>query len=73
MVTCLYILHDVLLLKKFNLRRIPHTLDSNSKAELIALSLELLEVLMSQRRNEFDHIITGKESWFYFEYLYVTV
>jgi hypothetical protein len=52
-VTCLYILHKVLLLKEFNLRWVLHTLDSNSKAERIVLSSELLEVLTSKRQNDF--------------------
>jgi hypothetical protein len=33
-----------------------------SKAERIALPSELLEVLTSQKRNEFDHVITSDES-----------
>jgi hypothetical protein len=33
-----------------------------SKIERIALPSELLEVLTSQKRNEFDHIITSDES-----------
>jgi hypothetical protein len=53
--------------KEFNLCWVPHTLDNNPKAERVALSSELLEVLMSKGRNEFDYVITSDESWFYFE------
>jgi hypothetical protein len=38
-----------------------------SKAERVAFSSELLEILTSQGRNKFDHVITGDEFWFHFE------
>jgi hypothetical protein len=53
--------------KKFNLRWVPHILDSNQRAQRVELSSELLEVLTSQGRNKFHHAITGDELWFYFE------
>jgi histone-lysine N-methyltransferase SETMAR len=60
-------------LKKFNLHYFPYSLDNNQIAEWVAFSSELLEVLTSQRRNRFDHIITGDEFWFDFEYPYAEV
>jgi hypothetical protein len=59
--------------KKFNLRWTSHTPGSNQKAEWSALSSELLQILTSQRRNEFDDVITGDESRFYFEYPHAAV
>jgi hypothetical protein len=70
---CLHILHEVLLLQKFNLRWIPHTLGGNQKVERVALSSELFEILTNQGRNEFDQVIAGDESWFYFEYPHAVV
>jgi hypothetical protein len=60
--TCLRILHDNLGIKKFNLRRVPHTLNSTEKAERVTLSHEILAVLESDRRNNFQNVITGDES-----------
>jgi hypothetical protein len=60
-------------LKKFNLRWVLRTLDNNQIIERGVLSSELPEILTSQRQNEFNHIITDKESPFYFEYLHAAV
>jgi hypothetical protein len=38
-----------------------------SKAERVTFSSELFEILTSQGRNKFDHVITGDEFWFHFE------
>ena len=66
--TCLRILHDNLGMKKFNLRWVPHALNSNQKAERVTLSHEILAVLESNRRNSFRSVITGDESWFFLYY-----
>jgi hypothetical protein len=67
--TCLCILHDVLRLQKFNLRWIPSSLDDAHKAERVSLSTDILRVLKEHQRNEFAQIITGDNSWFYFDYI----
>jgi hypothetical protein len=68
--TCLRILHDVLHLKKFNLRWVPHSLSADQKAERVSVSREMLTILESEKCHDFDTILTGDESWFYFEYPY---
>jgi transposase len=62
--TCLRILHDNLGMKRFNLRWVPHALNSNQKAERVTLSHEILAILESDRRNSFRNVIIGDESWF---------
>jgi hypothetical protein len=67
--TCPRILHDNLGMKRFNLRWVPHALNSTQKAERVMLSHEILAVLESNRRNSFQDVITGDESCFFFYYL----
>jgi hypothetical protein len=52
-------------MKKFNLRWVSHALNSSQKAERVTLSHEILAVLESDRRNSFQTVITGDESWFF--------
>jgi hypothetical protein len=66
--TCLRILHDVLYFEKFNLRWVPHSLDSNQKAERVTLSHRLLEILEKDEENDFYNVLAGYEFWFYLEY-----
>jgi hypothetical protein len=66
--TCLRILHDVLHSKQFNLRWAPHSLDDTPKAERVSLSADLVRVLKENQKTGFRNILTGDESWFYFEY-----
>jgi hypothetical protein len=66
--TCLRILHEVLRLKKFNLRWVPHSLDDSQKAERVSLSADLLKILLEDQETFFANVLTGDESWFYFEY-----
>jgi hypothetical protein len=69
-VICLRILHEVLHLQKFNLHSVPHSLSDDPKAERVSISGEMLRILESEERHNFDTILTGDESWFYFEYRY---
>jgi hypothetical protein len=71
--TCLGILHDVLQVKKFNLRSVPHSLDDAQKAERVSLSTGLWRVLKENQKTDFANIIAGDESWFYFEYPHQSV
>jgi hypothetical protein len=68
MTICLRVLHDVLQVKKSNLRWVPHSLDDAQKAERISLSTDLLRILKQSQKTGFANIITGDELWFYFEY-----
>jgi hypothetical protein len=52
---------------KVTSRWVSYTLDTNKRTGRAGLSSELLEVLTSQGRNEFDHVIMGDESRYYFE------
>jgi hypothetical protein len=59
--TCLCILHDVLRLKKFNLRWVPHSLDNAQNAERVSLSTNLLKILKEDQKSEFAQVITGNK------------
>jgi hypothetical protein len=59
--------------KKVTLRWVSNPLDSNQITARVALSLELLEDLTNQKRNDFDHAIIGDESRFYFKYPHAAV
>jgi hypothetical protein len=59
---CLRILHDVLQVKKFNLRWVPHFLDDAQKAERVSFSTDLLRILKENKKTGFANIITGDES-----------
>jgi hypothetical protein len=48
--TCLYILHDVLNLRKFHLCWMPQSQNTHPKVERITLSVKLLEVLITKQR-----------------------
>jgi hypothetical protein len=60
----LRILHDVLPLKKLNLRWVRHSLDDTQKAERVSLSNDLLMVLIEDGKNGFAQVITGDEARF---------
>jgi histone-lysine N-methyltransferase SETMAR len=66
--TCLRILRDELGLQKFNLRWVPHTLNPAQKRNRVTFSRALLEVLHREQGNNFEHVITGDESWFFLHY-----
>jgi hypothetical protein len=73
MSTCLHILHDVLHLKKFNLQLVLHSLDDAQKVERMSLSTDISRVLKEDQKNGFTQVITGDESWFYFDYIHQSV
>jgi hypothetical protein len=60
----LRILYDVLHRENFTLRWVPHSLDSNQKAERVTFSHRLLEVLKKDGENNFQNSLTGDESCF---------
>jgi hypothetical protein len=64
---CLYILHNVLHLKKFNLQWVPHSLDDAQNAEQLSLSTDFLRVIKENQKNGFAQVRTGDELWFYFD------
>jgi hypothetical protein len=61
-------LHDELALQKFNLRWVPHTLDFAQKRNRVTFSRALLELLRREQENNFEHVVTGDESWFVLHY-----
>jgi transposase len=71
--TCSRILHDVLQVKKFNLRWVPHSLDDAQKAERVSLSTDILRVLKENQKTDFVNIIAGDKSLFYFGYPHQSV
>jgi hypothetical protein len=73
MTPCLLILHAVLGLKKCNLRWVAHSLGDTQKAERVSLSTDLLIILKEDQNTGFAQVITGYESWFYFDYIHQSV
>jgi hypothetical protein len=65
--TCLHMLQDDLHLEKFNLRYVLHSLEVDQKPSRVELSRELLPILEQDQQYEFEHILAGNESWFFFE------
>jgi hypothetical protein len=66
--TRLPILHDALGMEKFHLRWVPHTLDTNQKAERVTLLHATLSISQSVHSTGFHSAITGDESWFFLYY-----
>jgi hypothetical protein len=64
----LRILHNTFGMRKFDLRWVSHALDTNWKAETIALSHEILSILQSIRSTGFQSVITEDESYFVLYY-----
>jgi hypothetical protein len=64
----LRILREELALQKFNLRCVPHTLDSSQKQNRITFCRAPLEILPREQQNSLDHVITGDESWLFLHY-----
>jgi hypothetical protein len=63
--TCLRVFHGELHLEKFNLPDVPHSLEADEKRSRADLSRELLQILEQDQQCEFEHILTGDESWFF--------
>jgi transposase len=66
--TCLQILHNDLGMKKFHLQWVPHHLDPIQKQNRVSTSSQLLTLLQAEAEEEFAHVITGDESWFFLHY-----
>jgi hypothetical protein len=52
-----------------SLHWIPHALASELKQVRKALCLQMLPKLRAYTHNGWDNIVTGDESWFYYEYV----
>lgn len=55
-------------LKKYRRRWIPHMLSEDDKEKRVEYSKEILKELIKARKNFFNTIMTGDESWFFYEY-----
>ena len=64
------ILFNDLVLKKYRRRWIPHFLSENDKEKRVEYSKLILDELIKARKNFFNIIMTGDESWFFYEYDY---
>jgi putative flippase GtrA len=53
-----------------SLRWIPHALTSQLKQVRFNLCSQLLPRLRAQAHNNWRHLVTGYESWFYYEYVW---
>jgi hypothetical protein len=63
--TCLCVLHNDLHLERFNFCYVPHSLEADQKRSRVELSRELLQILEQNQQYEFEYILTGDESWFF--------
>jgi hypothetical protein len=57
-------------IEKLNLRYVRHSLEADQKWSPVELSREFLQILKQDQQYEFEHIPTGNESWFFFEYFH---
>jgi hypothetical protein len=56
-------LHEVLGMKCFHLRWVPHPLTDSEKAKRLRHAQEMTEALGTNSRTGFKHLLTGDESW----------
>jgi hypothetical protein len=68
--TCPRVLHDDLGFRKSYIRWLPHSLTENEAQGRVIFSKELLQVLCHAKETNFEHLLTGDESWFYYEHPY---
>jgi transposase len=66
--TCLRVLHEDLWFRKCYLRWVPYSMTGNKAQCRVAFSEALLEVARYAKETNFKHLLTGDESWFYYEY-----
>jgi hypothetical protein len=64
------VLHDNLHLEEFNLRYVPHSLKANQRRWRVKLFREPLQILEHDQQYEFERILTGDKSWFFFDYFH---
>ena len=55
-------------LRKFTRRWVPHNLSPANKAKRVTDARMLLQALTKDQDQNFSHIMTGDESWFYYAY-----
>jgi hypothetical protein len=61
-------LRELLGLKNFHLRWIPHKLTTSLREIRIEACRELLSILKAHDKNKFQRFVTGDESWFILEF-----
>jgi histone-lysine N-methyltransferase SETMAR len=62
------VLENDLGLRKFTRRWVPHELTPAQMAQRVFDSILLAEALRADEKNQFRNIMTGDESWFYYQY-----
>ena len=65
--TVRWYLHNVLGLSFKKTRWVPHILTEKQRYDRVAASRELLSVLDEASRDDFKFLVTGDESWFFYE------
>jgi hypothetical protein len=65
--TCLRVLHEDLGLRKLNLTWVPYKLSDSQMENRVYVSKELLGLLDKIPENKWNKILTGDESWFFYE------
>jgi hypothetical protein len=61
---------NVLKLKKYSLRWVPHTLNDDKKAVRVEMAASMLSILEPLTAHVRSWVLAGDESWFYFSYDY---
>jgi hypothetical protein len=68
--TCLRVLHEDLGFRKRYLRCDPHSMTWSEAQCWVTFFEELLEVVRHAKETNFEHLLTGDESWFYYQDLH---
>jgi hypothetical protein len=55
-------------MRKFTRRWVPHEVNSANKVQRVTKSKTLLTALLADAGENFKHVMTGDESWFYYSY-----
>jgi hypothetical protein len=66
--TCLRVLHEDLGFRKCYLRWVSDSMTRNEAQSRVTFTEELLEVVRHAKETNFELLLTGDESWFYYEY-----
>jgi hypothetical protein len=62
------ILHNTLGFSRYQANWVPHLLSDEQKKTRVSISKKMLQILSADEKNNFSHILTGDESWFFYEY-----
>jgi hypothetical protein len=64
---CQRLLHEDLGFRKSYFWSVPHLMRENEAQCRIAFSEELMQVVRDAKETNLEHLLTGDDSWFYYE------